>query len=176
MRQRHLIAALALLAGTTAAQARHFEYDLDLQGTYSVGGTEGCYPPDFNQPACPRDGTLTARMSFDTPGNADGSWLIAGSFGDITNFTVDLGNLGSEDLYGGVSLVDGRPSGSVQTLDATDLFGFDWATGRATFSYDYGYHEPNGTFAGTMSAVSEPATAGLLLLGLGALATRRRRA
>ena len=62
MRTRRLLAAAALLAASALAHAEHFQYDLDLSGTYSLGGTEGCTPPDFDQPACPRNGTLIGFM------------------------------------------------------------------------------------------------------------------
>jgi hypothetical protein len=170
------LAALALSAAT--AHAEHFEYTVALQGIYSGGGSEGCFPPDFNQPACPRPGYLSALLSFDTPGTADGAYLIAQNFGDITNFTVNLGWLPSEALYGGVNLSNGVPNGTVQSADATETFTFDWSAHTATYQYDYGYHASNGSFSGAMYAVPEPSLAVLMLAGLAAVAGigRRRRA
>lgn len=54
-------------------QDEHFQYQVDLTGQYSSGGIDGCAPPDFDQPAFPRDGSATATLSFDTPSNADGA-------------------------------------------------------------------------------------------------------
>jgi hypothetical protein len=166
MRHRHLLAATALLAASIAAHAEHFQYAVSLSGTYSQGGTEGCFPPDFDQPACPRTGSLSALLSFDTPANGDGYFSIQDHFGDITNFTVNLGWLPEDALYGGIEVTNGAPHGSVQALDQSEYFDFDWATRTATYTYDYGYHGANGTFAGTLAAVPEP---GMLTLMLAAL-------
>ncbi len=175
MRPRLMLATAALLTTTFAAHAEHFEYKVQLSGTYSQGGTEGCTPPLFDQPACPRPGSLSGLLSFDTPTSGNGSWSIEGNFGDITDFSVDLGFLDSEDLYGGVSVIDGAPNGSVGPLDGSESFAFDWAKRTASFDYDYGYHDANGTFAGTLSAVPEPMTALLLLAGLAGMAGSARR-
>lgn len=175
MRKRRLLAAAALLCATVGAHAEHFEYKVDLTGTYSLGGTDGCFPPDFNQPACPQPGKLTALLSFDTPGQGDGSFMIEGDWGDITDFQVGLGWLSNETLFGGVNVNAGVPNGSVQAFDATESFTFDWATRSASYEYDYGYHAANGIFAGTLSAVPEPGTAWLLLASLASLVWLGRR-
>ena len=187
MRHRHLLAATALLASSIAAHAEHFQYRVSLNGSYSEGGTEGCFPPDFDQPACPRAGSLSALLSFDTPGSADGSYVIEDGFGDITNFSVSLGQLQSatEALYGGVNLNNGIPNGTVQAFDESETFSFDWANRSASYSYDYGYHGANGIFTGSLVAVPEPGLPTLMVLGLVALlglghrragASRRRQA
>ncbi len=165
MRQRRLLAAAALLIASTAVRAEHFEYTADLHGTYSLGGPDGCYPP-FDQPACPRDGYLSATLSFDTPSSADGAYLIEDSFGDITDFSVNLGSLSNEALYGGVNLENGIPNGTVQDFEGFENFTFDWATRSASFSYDYGDGNANGSFSGALYEVPEPATALMLLVGL----------
>ena len=175
MRPRRLLAAAALLAACASAHAEHFEFAVSLSGIYSGGGTDGCYPPDFNQSACPRPGKLAALMSFDTPTTGDGSFLIVDNFGDITDFKVDLGFLDDEVLYGNVNVASGLPYGSVQASDQTETFTFDWATRSASFVYDYGYHNPNGNFSGTLSAVPEPSLALLMLAGLAGVAGVRRR-
>lgn len=176
MRHRRFAAALALLAFASLAHAEHFEYAIDLQGTYSVGGTDGCVPPDFNQPACPRHGSLMGRLSFDTPMSGDGSWSITDHFGDITDFSIDLGALPGDSLYGGVNVNGGVPNGFVQASDLSESFYFDWATRTATYKYDYGDHGAFGSFAGTMLALPEPAAPGLLLAGMLVVAGARRRA
>ena len=169
--------ATALLSIAASAQAEHFQYRVDLAGLYSGGGSEGCFPPDFNQPACPREGSLTAILSFDTPSGDDGSYLIADSFGDITNFYVNLGGLPGDSLFGAVNLNAGVPNGSVQASDQSETFTFDWATRSASYIYDFGYHNPYGNFAGTLSSVPEPSLLALLLAGCAGFAwTGRRRA
>ena len=175
MRLRRPLALATLVLASATAHAEHFEYTVALQGIYSGGGTEGCFPPDFNQPACPRPGYLSALLSFDTPGTADGSYLIAQGFGDITNFTVNLGGLPTEALYGGVNLNNGIPNGTVQSADATESFTFDWSDRTASFQYDYGYHASNGSFSGRLYAVPEPSLAVLMLGGLAALVGIGRR-
>lgn len=175
MRLRRPLVVAALLTVAAAAHAEHFEYAVDLNGSYSQGGTEGCFPPDFDQPACPQPGHLSALLSFDTPGAADGSYLIAAGFGDITNFTVNLGWLASDALYGGVNLNSGVPNGTVQSADGTESFTFDWSDQTASYQYDYGDHNGNGTFSGTMSAVPEPSLVVLMLAGLAAVAGIGRR-
>ena len=175
MRQRRLLTAAALLCATVGAHAEHFEFKVDLTGTYSLGGALGCFPPDFDQPACPQPGKLTALMSFDTPGHGDGSFLIEGDMGDITDFRVGLGWLSNESLFGGINVNAGVPNGSVQAFDETEMFTFDWATRSASYEYDYGYHAANGSFFGRLSVVPEPATFGLLLAGLASLAWMARR-
>ena len=176
MRHCRMLAAAALLTAALAAHAEHFEYKVELSGTYSVGGTEGCAPPLFDQPACPQTGSLSGLLSFDTPTSADGSWTIEGNFGDITDLDVNLGSLDSEVLYGGISIINGAPNGSVGPSDGSESFVFDWATRTASYDYDYGYHAANGMFSGTLSAVPEPSVALLLLTGLAGVAgTARRR-
>ena len=167
MRHRRMLAA-ALLVATGAAHAEHYEYKVDLTGTYSVGGTQGCTPP-FDQPACPVAGTLSGLLSFDTPTRGDGSWTIEADFGDITDFYVSLGSLATDQLFGGVGVQDGAPNGYVQASDATETFSFDWADRSASYSYDYGYHSPNGQFTGSLTAVPEPAAALLMLAGVALL-------
>lgn len=177
MRHRRMLAAAALLTTALAARAEHFEYAVELTGTYSAGGTEGCTPPLFDQPACPQTGSLSGLLSFDTPTSGDGSWTIEGNFGDITDFSVNLGSLDSEVLFGGVSIIGGAPNGSVGPSDNSESFVFDWATRTASYDYDFGYHAPNGMFSGTLSAVPEPSVALLLLTGLAGVAgTAGRRA
>ncbi|MFL6696433.1 MAG: PEP-CTERM sorting domain-containing protein [Vitreoscilla sp.] len=154
------------------AHAEHFQYAVSLSGTYSGGGTEGCFPP-FDQPACPRSGSLSAVMSFDTPIDGDGSWLIEPGLTDIADFSISLGAFSTDLLVGGISVTGGAPQGTVQALDDSESFSFDWATRTARFTYDYGYHAPNGSFAGSLSAVPEPAVALLMLAGLGLGAATR---
>jgi hypothetical protein len=173
MRLRRPLALAALVLAATAARAEHFEYAVALVGSYTVGGTEGC--SEFDPTGCPRPGTLAGMLSFDTPASTDGSWSIEASFGDITNFSSSLGNLSTDDLFGGISVKGGAPNGYVQASDQTETFSFDWATRTASFSYDYGYHSPTGTFAGTLSAVPEPGLAWLILAGLGCVVGMFRR-
>ena len=175
MRHRRMLAAAALLTTALAAHAEHYEYAVALTGTYSIGGAEGCSAPLFSEPACPRAGSLSGLLSFDTPASGDGSWTIEGNFGDITDFSVNLGSLDSELLFGGVNVIDGAPNGSVGPSDGSESFVFDWATQSASYDYDYGYHAPNGMFSGTLIAVPEPTTALLLLAGLGASLLRHTR-
>jgi uncharacterized protein (TIGR03382 family) len=175
MRPRHWLAATALLAASIAAHAEHFQYKVDLTGTYSAGGTDGCTPPDFNQPACPRPGELSGMLSFDTPGSGDGGFSITDHYGDITNFMVSLGSLPGDSLYGSVEVVNGAPDGTVQSIDGTEFFSFDWTSRTASYSYDFGYHSPNGAFTGLLSAVPEPVPVTLLLAGLVGLAGLGRR-
>lgn len=169
MRQARLLAAAALLCMAATAHAEHFQFRVDLTGQYSIGGTDGCAPPDFDQPACPRDGSVTATFSFDTPSNVDASWLIAGDSGDITDFKIDLGELANGSLFGGVNVSGGVPNGTVQTADGLESFTFDWATRAASWNYDYLDHNPWGHFTGSLSAVSEPAAWVSLLGGLALL-------
>ncbi len=133
--------------------------------------------PPFDQPACPRDGYRSATLSFDAPSSADGYYLIEDRYGDITDFSVTLGSLSSdvEALYGGVSLLGGLASGTAQDFASFERFSFDWETRSASYSYDYGYHNPNGSFVGTMYAVPEPASARLTPEGVAALAGVPRR-
>ena len=175
MRSPRWLAAAALLAMGVTAHAEHFQYRVDLSGTYSIGGPEGCGAPGFDQPACPQPGTLSALLSFDTPGSADGAYLIADAYGDITDFKVDLGNLLQDSLFGGVNLVSGAPNGIVTAGDQSEQFVFDWATRSASFTYNYGYHDANGSFAGTMSAVPEPGASLMLLVAIAGMAAYRRR-
>ena len=171
MRGLRILAAAAMAAAAASAHAEHFQYGLALSGTYSIGGTEGCYPP-FDQPACPRAGTLTATLSFDTPSGSDGSYGVGS---DITNFVVTLGSLPSDFLFGGVNLTGGVPDGSVQAFDESEKFSFDWATHSAWYSYDYGYHGASGSFSGAMIAAPEPSPALLLFAGLAAVGLAGRR-
>ena len=166
MRGLRILAAAAMAAAAASAHAEHFQYGLALSGTYSIGGTDGCYPPDFDQPACPRAGSLTATLSFDTPSGSDGSYGVGS---DITNFVVTLGSLPSDFLFGGVNLTGGVPDGNVRAFDDSEKFTFDWATRTAWYSYDYGYHGANGNFSGAMFAAPEPSPAMLLLAGLAAV-------
>jgi len=175
MRHGHLLAAAALLAASASVHAEHFQYAVSLAGTYSEGGTDGCTPPNFDQSACPRAGSLSAMLSFDTPSSADGSYSIEEGFGDVTNLVVTLGWLPTDSLLGGVNLNNGVPNGTVQASDQTETFMFDWGNRSASYSYDYGYHEANGIFTGSLSAVPESATAMLLLAGLfGLLGLRQK--
>ena len=173
MRQRRSIAAIALLILATSAQAKHFEYTLNLTGSYSIGGTEGCTQADPS--GCPHDGTLTGLLSFDTPTDGDGAWDVTSNFGDITNFYVSLGAMPTDFLLGSVNVNQGAPNGSVQAADQTESFTFDWASRVAEYSYDYGYHAPNGAFTGTLAAIPEPGIALMLVAGLAAIVGARRR-
>jgi hypothetical protein len=170
-----LAAVLLIIAG--AAHAEHFEFKVELTGTYAGGGTDGCYPPDFNQPACPQPGSLSAILSFDTPSSADGSYLIADGFGEVTDFAVSLGSLQSatEALYGGINLNDGIASGTVQAFDQSETFSFNWADRIASYSFNGGDYGGSGVFTGFLSAVPEPAMPILMLLGLASLAGSARR-
>ena len=164
MNLRRVLAVAVLMATALAAHAEHFQYAVNLSGTYSGGGTEGCFPP-FDQPACPRTSTLSAMMSFDTPVDGDGSWQIEPGFTDITDFTVNLGSFSTDLLVGGISVTDGKPSGTVQAIDDSETFSFDWASRTAEYSY-VGDRGAQGSFAGTLSAVPESGSASLLLAGL----------
>lgn len=174
MRQHRFLAIAALLATCAAAHAEHFQFAMNLSGTYSIGGAEGCAPP-FEQPACPRPGSLAAVLSFDTPSSADGTYAIVDTFGDVTDFSVDLGYLAQEPLYGAIYLVGGVASGFVQPVDDSETFSFDGGTRVATYSYDFGDHAANGDFSGTLVAVPEPTRIALLMAGLAALWTAGRR-
>lgn len=169
MRYRRILAAAALAGAAAAAHAEHFKFSVFLSGTYSQGGTEGCFPPYFDQPACTRPGSLSGTLSFDTPSSRDGSYLVENDFGDITNFLVTLGSLPTDSLLGGVNLQGGIPNGSVQSSDRSESFSFDWATQTAYYAYDFGYHEPNGSFSGMLAAVPEPAPSLFMLAALTAL-------
>ncbi|MCK9685844.1 hypothetical protein [Scleromatobacter humisilvae] len=179
MTYRRMLAAVALLAVASAAHAEHFEYAVQLTGTYEGGGTGGCTPP-FDQPGCPTAGSISGMMSFDTPTNGDGSWLIEPGLTDITNFTTSFGSFSTDLLLGGISVSDGSPSGSVQAIDESESLSFDGA-GR-TVSYSFGYagtHGGTGSFTGTLSAVPEPSLALTMLAALAGvvpLARRRGRA
>jgi len=178
MRHRRMLAAAALLTTALAAHAEHFEYGVNLTGTYEGGGTAGCTPP-FNQPGCPSPGSLSGVLSFDTPTNGDGSWLIEPGITDITDFDVSFGSFATELLVGSISVTDGSPAGSVQAIDESESFSFDWADRTASYSFGYGGHDGGGSFAGTLSAVPEPSRALLILAGLAGvfpLARRRDRA
>jgi hypothetical protein len=170
MRQRRLLAAAVLLLACVAARAEHFEYRVSLTGTFSDGGTDGCTPPDLNQPGCSQPGTLLGLMSFDTPSGADGNYAVDGAFGDVKNFTLSLGGFPGDVLFGGIDLTGGVPSGVVQALDLTEYFNFNWGDHSAVYTYDYGYHNANGSFTGVLTAVPEPAPLTLLLAGLAACA------
>ena len=163
MALRRMLAVAALLATALSAHAEHFQYSVALSGTYSIGGTDG-YSPPFDQPACPRTGTLSAVMSFDTPIDGDGSWMIQPGATDITDFRVDLGWFDTDVLVGSIAVTDGRPQGSVQALDDSEYFTFDWATRTAEFRYDYGYHNPNGDFTGILSASAAPEPSATLMM------------
>ena len=171
--RRHWAAAALLAALTAAAHAEHFQYAVNLSGTYSLGGTDGCTPPDFNQPACPRPGTLSAMLSFDTPSSADGTYMIGS---DVTDFVVTLGALPGDLLFGGIDLIGGVPDGAVFAADGTESFVFNAGQHSASYSYDYGYHQPNGSFSGVLSAVPEPSRWMMVLAGLAASAAIGRRA
>ena len=173
MRHRLWLAAAALLTSAVAAHAEHFQYAVTLQGTYSAGGTEGCFPPEFDQPACPHPGFLSAMLSFDTPRPGDGPFSITDHYGDITDFLVTLGGMPGDALYGGVEIIDGAANGTVQALDGSEYFSFDSASRTATYTYDFGYHNPNGAFTGLLSTVPEPAVTALMLVGLACVARRR---
>jgi hypothetical protein len=162
---RQALATAALLIGAGAAHAEHFEFTVSLNGMFSEAGTDGCTPP-FDQPTCPHAGHLSGLLSFDTPRSADGSYSIEDQFGDITDFFVNLGGLPYDTLYGGVNLTGGMPSGTVQSSDQTESFAFDWADRSASYVYDYGYHNINGAFSGSLSLVSESETPALMLLGI----------
>jgi hypothetical protein len=176
-----MLAAVALLALASAAHAEHFQYAVDLSGTASGGDPEGCFPPLFNQPSCPHAESFHGVLSFDTPVDGDGSWLIEPGLTDITNFNVSggVGTFSSELLVGDISVTAGQSSGTVQALDGSETFTFDWATRSAEYSYAFGPFAATGDFTGTMSAVPEPDAGALLLAGLAGLsllaAARARR-
>jgi len=175
MRHHRTLAAVALLITVASAPARHYGYEVNLTGTYTVGGPQGCTPAD--QTGCPQPGAMLGSVSFDTPSDGDGSWLIESNYGDITDFLVTVGSLPTDTLYGDINVVDGAPNGSVQALDQSETFTFDWATRSAEYSYGFPAPSPNGNFTGTLTAVPEPATGVLLLAGLaGLVGARRRRA
>lgn len=181
MRTRQFLAAAALLAATAAAHAEHFDFRVSLDGTYSVGGTEGCFPPLFDQPACPRAGHLDAIMSFDTPSSADGDYQIGSGPDQVSNFTISVGAFATDVLVGDIGLLDGAPGGNILALDESERFMFDWADRSASFQYDYGYHGANGIFTGTLSTAPEPGPAAMMLAALAAMlgvanARRARRA
>jgi hypothetical protein len=180
MRHRQLLAAALLLAACAAAHAEHFDFTVSLDGTYSLGGTDGCTPP-FDQPACPRPGHLDAILSFDTPSAADGDYSIGSGPGEVGNFFVSVGAFSTDLLMGDIGLLGGAPTGNIQALDGSESFFFNAAGNYASFNYDYGYHEANGSFTGTLASVSsvpEPAGLAMMLSALlamaGATALRRR--
>ena len=177
MTNPRMLAAVALVAVASAAHAEHFEYAVNLTGTYEGGGTAGCTPP-FNQPGCPSPGSLSGVLSFDTPTNGDGSWLIEPGIADITDFNVSFGSFATELLLGNISVTDGSPAGSVQAIDESEFFNFDWADRTASYSFGYGGHDGGGSFAGTLSSVPEPSLALMVLAALAGvfpLAQRRDR-
>jgi len=173
MRHRPMLTAAALLMMATAAQATHYEYQLDLSGTYSLGGPQGCSAADTS--GCPLSGSLQGLLSFSTPDNGDGSWTIEADYGDITDFHVSLGFLPSDVLYGGIDVIGGAPNGSVQSSPPGETFTFDWATRTVEYSYDFGDHAPNGSYSGTLQAIPEAPTSGLMLAGLILLGNGMRR-
>ncbi len=172
MKQRGWMAAATLLMTVASAHANHYDYAVVLTGTYTVGGTQGC--TDFDPTGCPQAGSLSGLLSFDTPSTGDGSWVIAGPFGDITNFQVTLGSLSSDELFGSINVNGSVPNGNVQASDMSEYFAFDWASRTAVYTYDYGYHEANGNFSGVLRAVPETSNAALMLAGLAALLGLRR--
>lgn len=166
MRHRRFLAAAALLAFTSLARAEHFEYDLQMRGTYTVGGTDGCTPPGFDQPACPQSGRLTAVMSFDLPAMTDGDYLVGFGPEGVSNFNLSLGSFSTDSLLGDIQLIGGVPSGNVQAVDGSERFMFDWGQQTAFFTYSYGDFGASGTFSGAMTSAPEPSTTATLLLGL----------
>jgi hypothetical protein len=182
MLNRQMLAAAVLLVACAAAHAEHFDFLVSLNGTYSAGGTDGCTPPLFDQPACPRPGHLDATLSFDTPSAADGDYLLGDGPDEISNFSVGVGGFATDVLLGDIGLLDGVPSGNIQAVDESEHFFFDWADRYASFDYDYGYHGANGSFVGTLSLAPEPAAPAMLLtalvamIGAGRARLRARRA
>jgi len=177
MRTRQIYAAVALLVASVAAHAEHFDFRVSLDGTYSIGGTEGCTPPLFDEPACPRAGHLDAIMSFDTPSAADGDYMLGSGSDQVSNFYISVGAFSTDALVGDIGLLDGAPGGSILALDESERFFFNWADRSASFDYDYGYHGANGSFTGTLLAAPEPGAAAMLLAALATMlgATRLRR-
>ncbi len=176
MNHRRLLAGLALATVSLAAHAEHFQYRVALDGTYSIGGTDGCYPPLFDQPACPRAGHLDATLSFDLPSSDDGDYLVGLGSPGVSNFLLDLGNFDGEALFGDIQLIGGVPDGNIQAADASEFFTFDEGQRTAAFRYGDIDHGARGDFAGTLSAAPEPGGLALMLAGLAGMAALRRRA
>ena len=173
-----MLAAVALLALASAAHAAHFEYAVSLTGTSQGGDPGGCTPP-FDQPGCPTASSISGLLSFDTPTSGDGTWMIQPGIADITHFSTSFSSFSGEPLVGDISVTGGKPSGSVQAIDGSESFSFDWASRTASYSYAFGDFGASGSFTGTLSAVPEPSPALMLLaalVGVVPLARRRDRA
>ena len=177
MNARVVLCACILAMVSATAHAEHFTFDLYLSGEVSNGGTEGCYydGTEMTGPACPYFESVTATLSFDLAGTADG---VYNSRDDgVTNlyFSLNPYFVGSieEFMFNTVELAGGQVRrGSFQPCCYQELLTFEGHD--ASYVYDYGYHAADGQLFGQIfAAVPEPSAWALLISGLGLFCWRR---